>query len=96
MLLIFVKGMDRFHLLTDNKWAVRALMTPAFQELYKHIYIRLLNVVVNSLSSIKLKMSTICQLQFSEFMERMNYLCRNNLLIYEKENNIESKIHHLV
>lgn len=55
MLLIFVKGMDRLHLLTDNKWAVRALMTPAFQELYKHIYFRLLNVFVNSLSSLQLK-----------------------------------------
>ena len=38
-----------------NKWAVRALMTPAFQELYKHIYIRLLNVFFNSLSSLQLK-----------------------------------------
>ena len=71
MILIFVKGMDRFHLLTDNKWAVRALMPPAFQELYKHIYIRLLNVFVNSLSNIKLKMSTICQLQIDVYMDRI-------------------------
>ena len=68
---IFDKMKDRFYILTDNKRTVRALNNTL-------IYIAACEVL-------NIKMSTICQLQFSVYMGRINYLCKNNLQIYEKE-----------